>query len=116
MNKTKFDLLFETIAENFDISSESPYKNEEYVKNYVNGDFKVVIVKVTDEAGEYFEYMLGKIDENGEVIDWPYFESSDEFETIEQAIDAADDYILDYEDDVYNRDDEVYGDSDEIED
>ena len=116
MNKTKFDLLFETIAENFDISSASPYKNEEYVKNYVNGDFKVVIVKVTDEAGEYFEYMLGRIDENGEVIDWPYFESSDEFETIEQAIEAADDYILDYEDDVYNRDEEVYGDSDEIED
>ena len=116
MNKTKFDLLFETIAENFDISSESPYPNEEYVKEYINGDFKVVIVKTTDNTGEYFEYMLGKIDGNGKVIDWPYFESSDEFETIEQAIEAADDYILDYEDDVYNRDEEVYGDHDEIED
>ncbi len=116
MSKSKFDLLFEEIQNNIQVNEFEPYSNEEYVKEYINGDFKVVIVKTTDEAGEYFEYMLGKIDANGKVIDWPYFESSDEFETVEAAVDAADDYILDYEDDVYNRDEEVYGDSEEDED
>ena len=109
MKKTKFDLLFEDIMSQCNDCLKSPYDNEEYIKEYVTDGFKVVIVKVSDDAGEYFEYMLGRLDENGNVTDWPYFESSDEFETIEAAVEAADDFILDYNDDVYNQDDEVYG-------
>ena len=110
MKRTKFDLLFEDIMAQCNDCLKSPYDNEEYIKEYINGDFKVVIVKVSDESSEYFEYMLGRLDENGKVVDWPYFESSDEFETIEAAVEAADDFILDYEDDVYNQDDDVYDD------
>lgn len=100
MKKTKFDLLFEDIANKLNINVPSPYDEtvEEYVHEYIRHDFKVVIVKVTDDTGTFFEFMLGKIDKDGNLIDWPYFESSNEFETIDKAINAAEDYIYDYED------------------
>ena len=98
MEKTKFDLLFEDIANKLNITVPSPYDEtvEEYVHEYIRHDFKVVIVKVTDDTGTFFEFMLGKIDKDGNLIDWPYFESSNEFETVDEAINAAEDYIYDY--------------------
>ena len=114
MSKNKFDLLFENIVNELNINVPSPYdeKVEEYVHEFIRHDFKVVIAKVTDDEGTFFEYLLGKIDADGNLIDWPYFESSNEFETKDEAIEAAEDFIYDYEEEHthenYNFDDEEF--------
>lgn len=101
MKSSKFDTLFNKIINECKLinEEESPWKNEEYVYEWIRHDFKVVIAKNTEDDGSVsYEFILGKIDrDTDKVYDWPYFESSNEFETMEEAIDAAEDYIRDLE-------------------
>ena len=90
--------LNETIEDSTELKSQ--FNNEEYVYDYNyevnNNHFKIVIAKITDEDNIYYEYLIGKLDDNNNIIDWPLFESSDEFETMSLAQAAAEDYIFDY--------------------
>lgn len=90
-----FNKLFESVDE-----LQPLYSNEKYIENYnydVRGNnFKIVIVEVSENDDVYYEYIIGKLDETGNIIDWPLFESSNEFETISLAQSAAEDYIEDY--------------------
>ena len=90
-----FDKLFESVNE-----PQPLYSNEKYIENYnydVRGNnFKIVIVEISENDDVYYEYIIGKLDETGNIIDWPLFESSDEFESIDLAKAAAEDYVIDY--------------------
>lgn len=94
---SRFNELFEST----ELTSE--YSNEEYIHDYnyeINdNNYKIVIVKVTEDDSIYYEYMIGTLDNDGNIIDWPLFESSNNFETDTEARSAAEDYIIDYEND-----------------
>ena len=111
MKKTKFDILFEEIQNKFIVkeNEQSIWKNEEYIHEFtIDGAFKVIIAKNYDDATDeiFYEFLVGKLDRNtNEVYDWPLFESSNEYETLEDAAEAGEEWVREWIDDMEDEDD-----------
>ena len=102
MKKTKFDLLFEDIMQTLS----SDFQNEEYIEEYeYKPGWKIVIAEITEDDGnKIYEFIIGKTDADGNVIDWPYFESSNEYVSPQEAKTWAERQVEDFIEDELDDD------------
>jgi phosphoribosylformimino-5-aminoimidazole carboxamide ribonucleotide (ProFAR) isomerase len=113
--KNQFDLLYENIVTALETDSEINLEKPEVVdeeeikveKEYDFKGYKIVISSNTDKDGTYYGFEIYEYDENNIREDFPIFDCAgcSEFESIEDADDAAQDWIYDWEDDKFNDDD-----------
>lgn len=114
----KFDTLYNkiinecgSVIENNTLDLET---DGSVIKEWNRGNFKVSIILKDLENGPAYTFILGKIDENGNIIDWPYYECEKTYPVLDDAIKAAEEAIIsfneDEEDENYSEDivDNVY--------
>ena len=59
-----------------------------------------------DDGNKVYEFLIGKTDADGNVIDWPYFESSNEYVSPQEAKTWAEGQVEDFIEDELDDDDE----------
>ena len=116
MEKTKFDLLFEDIMNTLSTEVtadptqapvlQSSFENEKYIEEYeYKPGWLIVISEITeDDDNKVYEFIIGKLDENKKPIDWPYFESSNEYVSPQEAKTWAEGQVEDFIEDELEAD------------